>query len=188
MADFLNTYLFHWHPSKAIWIGGHSLSWDARCAGIYIGFGIGVLYHLAVDKKAKNLPSRSILFVNTLLCALLFLDVFTIKYGFRQPSNDIRYLTGLLFGTAFSVYLYPAFITLVYSKGHDSTAVNSLRRFAVFLVLISGAFFIKTYDSFFVYAALETLAYFGFLSLFTILIFGASKALRLLVLPAKNIN
>lgn len=172
LLDFLNTYIFHWHPSKAIWIGGHSLSWDARCSGIYIGFGIGVLYHLTVSRKAKNLPPWIILFANSLLFIPLLLDVFTIQYGFRQPSNDIRYFTGLLFGAAFSVYLYPAFIMLVYSRGYDSAVIGSLRRFVLLIVLIAGAFFIKTYDSFFVYVIMETLAVFGFLSLFMILFCG----------------
>jgi uncharacterized membrane protein len=172
LYEFLNTYIFHWAPSKAIWIGGHTLSWDARCAGIYAGFGIGLLYHFFSDKKAKNLPPLPILVAATLLFPPLFIDVFTIKYALRVASNDIRYLTGLLFGSAFSIYLYPSFVMLSISRGHDRPAISSLYKLAALLSFIIAAFLLKAWDTVFAYVILEALSFWGFLSLFAILMFG----------------
>lgn len=176
--EVLNTYLFHWLPSKAIWIGGHTLSWDARCSGIYIGFETGVLYHFVPDKMAKNLPQRLILLASTLLFLPLFLDVFAIKYGFKEASNDMRYLTGLLFGVAFSIYLYPTFITVSSNKGHNRATINSLFRFVVLLTIIIGNFFMKSWNNIVAYAILETLSILGFVSLFSILFYGTFTVLK----------
>lgn len=175
MFEFLNTYLFHWMQEKAVWIGGHTLSWDARCSGIYIGLGIGVLWHLLLDKKAKNLPPLYILLFSSLLFIPLFADVFTVRYGFRPPSNDLRFLTGLLFGQAFSVYIYPAFITLTVAAGCERAAIDSWHRFTVLLVIIAGAYLARFLDHIAVYYLLESLAVFGCLSLFAVIVFGALK-------------
>lgn len=177
MPEFLNTYIFHWLPSRAIWIAGHTLSWDARCAGIYIGFEIGLLYHLATDRKARNLPPLPILITNTFLSLPLFIDVFTIYYGFREPSNDIRYLTGLLFGMALSVYLVPTFIMFFFDKAHGRPTINSFPKFVLLLVFIAGVFFLKAWDNIICYFFLESLSFAGFASLFGLLIFNLFKTL-----------
>ena len=162
-------------PEKAIWIGGQTLSWDARCSGIYIGFGIGILYHLAFGNKAKNLPPPAILLTISLFFVPLFLDVVTIIYGIRQPSNDLRFLTGLFFGQTLSVYLYPAFITLAVATGVERSAIDSWYKFVGLVVITSGASGIKYLQQLAAYYILETLAVFGFLSLFTIIIWGLYK-------------
>jgi uncharacterized membrane protein len=175
LLEFLNIYLFHWMPEKAIWIAGHTLSWDARCSGIYIGFGIGILYHLLFGKKAKNLPPLAILLTISLFFIPLFLDVVTVKYGIRQPSNDLRFLTGLLFGQALSVYLYPAFITLAVATRCERSAINSWYKFVDLIVITSGALGIKYLQHLAAYYILEILAVFGCLSLFTIIVWGVYK-------------
>lgn len=175
---FLNTYIFHWLPEKAIWIGGHTLSWDARCSGIYIGFGIGLLYHFLTGKKVKKLPPAPILFSVSLMFLPLFIDVFTIKWAVRVPSNDIRYLTGLFFGTAFSIYLYPVFITLASSWPNDSCAIGSLTRFAAILTLVLCSFILKSWDNLIAYLMLEGLAFIGFSSLFGMLSWSVFRIIR----------
>lgn len=177
MADFLNTYVFHWVPSKAIWIGGHTLSWDARCAGLYIGYATGLIYHLASERKAKRLPIWPILIFITLMFFPLPIDVYTVKYGLREPTNNLRCLTGLLFGAAASVYVYPAFITLAYAKGYAKSAIDSPYKFTAFFALVAGAFFLQRWDSIAAFAVLESLSYFGFFSFFAMLIIGILKIL-----------
>lgn len=175
MHEFLSTYIFHWAPSKAIWIDGHTLSWDARCAGIYVGFGISVLFHFFSDKKTKNLPALPILIAHTLLFLPLFIDVFTVKYGLREASNSMRYLTGLLFGSTIGIYLYPSFVMLWISSRHDRSALNAPYKLAVLLSLVIGAFFLKSWDNIIVYVVLEMLSFWGFLSLFVMLLFGVFR-------------
>lgn len=175
---FLNQYLFHWSPDKAIFIGGQSLSWDARCAGIYIGYGLGGLYHIFVAKRTNALPALPILIIITLLFLPLFLDVFSLKLGLRHPSNDIRYLSGLMFGYALSVYLYPAFIRLYSDEKHSKASISSFGKLYVPLVLIGTAFFLKYWDLIVSYVILQTLAFWGFLSLFAGFIFAAFRMLK----------
>ena len=124
LTELLNTYFLHWSPEKALWIGAHTLSWDARCAGIHIGFGIGVLCHLLLDRRASRLPRLSILALAGLLFIPLFLDVFTVELGLRAPSNDWRFLTGLMFGEALSVFLFPAFVMLTVAKRRERAALS----------------------------------------------------------------
>jgi uncharacterized membrane protein len=176
LLEFFDIYLFHWMPEKAIWMGGHTLLWDARCSGIYIGFGIGILYHLLFGRKAKHLPPLTIILTMSLLFMPLFLDVMTISNGFRQPSNDTRFLTGLLFGQVLSAYLYPAFITLTVATGLETSAIDRWYKFFGLLVMTAGAFSAKDLQNLAAYYILEALAVFGCLSLFTIIILGLYKS------------
>lgn len=176
MSDLLNTYIFHWEPSKAIWIGGHTLSWDARCSGIYIGFAVGVLCQVAINRKSyKSLPSN-LFIVNALLFLPLFFDVFTVRYGLRVASNDMRYLTGLLFGEAFSAFLYPAFITLTNAEADGKRQQYSLKEFVLPFFFIVYMFFLKEWNNLLAFGILELTGIGGFLSLFGILVIGISKA------------
>jgi uncharacterized membrane protein len=178
LSDFLTKYIFHWIPSKAIWISGRTLSWDARCSGIYIGFGIGILFHIIVEKKTRVLPAWSILILCVLLLLPLFIDVYTVSYGLREPSNDIRYLTGLLLGSAFSAFLYPAFIKLSCKRGQDRPAISSLFKFSILLLLIISAFLLKEFNSISAFFILEALSILGFFCLVAIITSGIFKVLK----------
>lgn len=181
MFYFLNKYIFHWVPEKAIWIGGHTLSWDARCSGIYIGFGIGALYHLLISKKKAGFPSFAVAVLKAVFLLPLFVDVFTITSGFRIPSNEIRYITGLLFGEAFSWIVFPAFAILAHATtAHDAERNSSgdMRGAISILIVIVMAFILKFWDSVISYIILEALSVFGFLSLFTILVWSGVNLLK----------
>ena len=170
--------MFHWVPEKAIYIGGHFLFWDARCAGIYVGFGLGLVWMFLVGKKSKNLPPRPILLVNTFLFIPILIDLLTIWVGLREASNDIRYLTGILFGGAFSVYLYPAFITLVFSHGQNRASINSFTRYTIFLFVVIGGFFVKEIDNIVIFVVLSGLSFIGFSGLIVMLSVGLMKGIR----------
>jgi uncharacterized membrane protein len=162
---------------KAIYVGGHSLCWDARCAGIYTGFGVGLVWMFLVGRKSKNLPSWPILLLNTLMFTPLFIDLISIWSGLREPSNDIRYLTGILFGGAFSMYLYPAFIALVFQEGRNRPPVNSFTQYGIFLFMNVGIFFVKEMDGVIAYVALSGLSFLGFGGLVVILLAGLVKGI-----------
>jgi uncharacterized membrane protein len=176
LTELLNTYFLHWSPEKALWIGAHTLSWDARCAGIHIGFGIGVLCHLLLDRRASRLPRLSILALAGLLFIPLFLDVFTVEFGLRAPSNDWRFLTGLMFGEALSVFLFPAFVMLTVAKRRERAALSGATAFGGVLALGACAFFAKGLDSAAAYYVLESLGVLGNLSLFAFIIYGLVMA------------
>lgn len=171
----MNLYLFHWMPSKAIWIGGQTLSWDARCAGIYLGFGLGVLYQLAAGRVAWRMPPARFLAVTAFLMLPLFVDVFAIHAGLKTPSNDVRLLTGLLWGEAFSLFLFPAFINLRDPQRREENWLVSLKISAPLPAIGAGAFVLKGWDHLIAYGILESLCVFGFLSLLVILSTGMVK-------------
>lgn len=175
MGEFLNSHLFHWTPAKAIWLGGHTLSWDARCAGIYIGFGLGALYMLAAEWNAWRMPSVRVLAGTTIFALPLLVDVVTITYGPRAPSNDARYLTGLLLGGALSRCLVPAFMFVIRARPHGETTRGAWQWFVPPLSLGAVAFLGKQWDSVIAYGLLEALAVFGCGSLIGILAVGTVK-------------
>jgi uncharacterized membrane protein len=179
----LNRYLFHWLPEKAIWIGGHTLSWDARCAGIYIGFGAGVLCQLAAGRTRGRLPSVRVALLAALFMLPLFVDVLAIAAQFKAPSNDMRYATGLLWGAAFSIYLFPAFLILARPPGHAPAEVAPRKFIALLAAACASAWFLKGWDHLVAYGILETLAIFGCLGLAGILVIGLFHAARHAVLP-----
>lgn len=185
LLEFLDTGLFHWTPEKAVWVSGHTLSWDSRCAGIYIGIGIGVLYHLLFGRKAKHLPPLTILLTVSLLFIPLFLDVMTITYGIRPPSNDIRFLTGLLFGQALNAYLYPAFVTLTVASVCERSAIDRWYKMIGLLAVTAGAYYARYLQHPATYYILEALAVFGCLSLFSIIILGLYKSFDIRKLCSK---
>ncbi len=113
MNEFVNTWVFHWSPAKAIWFGQSSLSWDARCAGIYVGFALGAAYHAALGRRASRLPPIPVLlFAALVFFAPLAADVYAISDALWPASNDLRFLTGLLFGNGLSLFVCPAFVAV----------------------------------------------------------------------------
>jgi uncharacterized membrane protein len=177
LSDVLNELFFHWSPDKALWIGTHTLSWDARCAGIHIGFGMGIVWHLIVGRKAGRLPPFALLIPAGLLLVPLFADILSLHYGMRLPSNDWKFLTGLTFGQAASVFLYPAFVTLAVTRREDRAALTTARGFGGLLLLDAAAFLAKSPDSVVAYYVLEFLGIFGNVSLLFVVIIGALVAL-----------
>jgi len=189
VAELLNTYLFHWVPAKALWIGGHTLSWDARCAGIYAGFGAGVLCQLALGWSRRSAPSARLLAASFLFMLPLFLDVLSLFLGQRAPSNDVRFFTGLLFGGALSACLFPAIVFLLCPRDAAAGTPGIGRLFALIAGTVVAVFFLKSWDSFVAYGMIEALCVFGCLSLAGILAVGTFKAAGFILEkkdPAKN--
>ena len=123
------------------------------------------------------LPPLPILLSITLLFVMpLFLDVGTVSFGIRQPSNNLRFLTGLLFGQALSVYIYPAFITLSVAKACERSAIDSWRKVIGLTVVAAGAFWLKSLQHVVTFYILETLAVVGCLSLFAVIVWGLFKS------------
>jgi hypothetical protein len=90
----------------------------------------------------------------------------------------MRYLTGILFGGALSVYLYPAFIALVFPDGQNRTSINSYTRYGIFLFLSIGAFFVKEVDNIIILVVLSGLSFIGLGGLIVILLAGLTKGIR----------
>jgi len=170
MREFLGQYLFHWTPERAIWLGGKTLTWDARCAGIYAGICIALLFHLLLLRNNAKLPPRSVLTAAAVLVLPMFIDVISIHFQVRQPVNSLRHLTGLLFGVSFCSVLYPAVRQLL----GVSYPVAGLRIRLLLLLAGVGALIssLTLWDRLFSYYLLEFLSWGGFVGLATLIASG----------------
>lgn len=104
----------HQMPERTLLVGGHYLPVCARDTGAYLGFYIGYLILPLRNRKATGPPK---LWITLLMIMPILLDGATQWLGLRTSTNDIRLLTGLLFGasiTPFLVYLLSA--TLIARK------------------------------------------------------------------------
>lgn len=178
LQEFLNVYFFHWAPEKAIWISGHALSWDARCSGIYGGFGVGLASQFATAGRLRPvLPSWGRLGVTFLLLPLL-LDVGTIMAGWRFPSNDVRFLTGLLFGCGSSLLVYPDVRLLGVRRKVDRPTLLTWRWLTLVSLLVCGAYFLKKWDHIVAFVVLESFGVLGASGLLLCLGVGGARAFR----------
>lgn len=179
MEEFLRQYLFHWTPQKAIFIGGHSMAWDARCSGIYTGLGIGLFHLFLTGRRSKYLPPWPILCLCAFMFLPLFIDLVTVRGGLREPSNDIRFLTGILFGGAFIACLYPAFVSFVLTNVRKEAAISSFTRYAAYLLTGISAFLLKQADGMIAFVVLNSFSFIGFGGLAVICIMSMARGIHI---------
>jgi len=84
----------HRLPERSFFIKGHQFPVCARCTGFYISLAIVVLYDLLVPIKV----TFNGFIVGIILCMPFIVDGFTQYLGFRQSTNLLRLITGLLGG------------------------------------------------------------------------------------------
>jgi uncharacterized membrane protein len=178
VPELLDLIFFHWTPDRAIWLGDRTLSWDARCSGIHAGFGIGVLFHALLDRRASHLPPWPLLGTVAVLFVPLFVDVLTIAHGLRPPSNEVRFLTGVLFGQALGALVYPAFIRLSTHEIRKQATLSSASRLATYVGLGMAATAALRIDSAWTYASLQLLGILGNMSLILMIAYGVYRLFR----------
>ena len=161
MSEVLNTLLFHWVPSKALYIGGRSLSWDARCAGIYAGFASALLVHLLVARKAGTLPAPPLLLVGGFSFLPMFVDLYTLDRGIRAASNDVKYLTGALFGSSLCLFLYPAFTVALRRVAGRGPGIDSAWKLSLIHLGVAAAVLTRLADTLPAFFLLEGMAWLG---------------------------
>lgn len=168
--DFLTIWIFHWCPEKAIYIGGHTLLWDARCAGIYTGFGISLAWALVRSRVGINLPSKRLLLVISGMFLPFALDVLSLILKIREPSNEIRFLTGILFGAAFNCYVFPCSLTVLWPRSNARPPIiASTGEYSLFLLILIASYLAKAVDYSVVFQIMNAITIFGFCSLVLIL-------------------
>lgn len=92
----------HQLPERTLWIGGRYLPVCARCTGAYLGFYIGYLLLPMRKKEACGPPN---LWITLFMVAPMILDAGTQIIGLRTSTNELRLVTGLLFGVALAPFL-----------------------------------------------------------------------------------
>ncbi len=174
MHDFLLKYLYHWTPERAIWLGGETLTWDARCAGIYTGFAVALLFFLIISRNQSRLPLLPVLVTAVVFIVPMFIDLLTINLHLRVANNSIRHLTGVFFGISFCSFLYPA-VRQLFPVIIASAVITVPRILFLYLIgtLVSSLTLLDTLLS---YYLLEISDWIGFFGLAFLILTGLYRA------------
>lgn len=89
--------LCHGIESRCFHLGGVPMPVCARCTGLYVGFLIGIGL-VGAFRKLQRVPIPSALIIALVLP--LVVDGVTQALGVRTSSNELRFFTGLLAGSA----------------------------------------------------------------------------------------
>jgi len=101
--DFIGSLFCHQRPDRTLSIGGHYLPVCARDTGVFVGLLLGYLSLVFLrNREAKGPPD---LYVSSAMTLPLWVDSFGQLFGFWTSTNDLRLITGLLFGTALAPLL-----------------------------------------------------------------------------------
>lgn len=168
--EFFTVWIFHWSPVKAIYIGGHSLLWDARCAGIYAGFGTTVAWALLGRRFGSRLPSIPLLLAITAMSLPFALDILSLSLKMRGPSNEIRFLTGILFGAAFCCYIFPSSVAVLFPDcTTEPPIIDSIGEYGFFLLILVAVYLAKELNDAAVFYSINAVTIFGFCALISML-------------------
>jgi len=105
--NFIGGLVCHQMPERTLQVGGRLLCVCARDTGIYLGLLVG-LSLLPMRRRGASGPPN--LYVTLAMILPMIIDGATQAIGLRTSTNELRLITGLLFGTAtspFLVYLLP---------------------------------------------------------------------------------
>jgi len=113
LFNFIGSLVCHQLPERTLWVGGHYLPVCARDTGAYIGLLLG--YSLLTMRR-KRAPGPPNLLMTLLMLAPMIVDAGTQWIGFRTSTNEVRLITGLLFGTALAPLLVYTFSLIPTSR------------------------------------------------------------------------
>jgi uncharacterized membrane protein len=138
--------------SRSFAVAGHLLPVCQRCTGLYMGMGITFVYLLLNRSYSRDLPPRSVIYVN--IACLLAMPIF--GFHLLDPGPAWRLWSGLLYGSAIVWLLVPA-TSVICGKGrilngdsHDSATSFWL----LFAFLNSMPFWFPAQSIWFYYAGL----------------------------------
>jgi len=112
--NFLGGLVCHQRPERTLWVGGRYLPVCARDIGAYIGLVLGYALILSMRKKEAEGPPH--LHATLLMVLPLMVDSIGQALGLWTSTNDLRLMTGLLFGAAIAPLLVYA-LSLPATKG-----------------------------------------------------------------------
>ncbi len=101
----------HQIPTRVISVSGGFLPVCARDTGLYLGFFISFLFLWLTDRgeRKNEMPAKGVLVVVFLAVGALAVDGISSYLGFRETTNTIRLITGLMCGFALPLLLFPLF-------------------------------------------------------------------------------
>ncbi|MBN1785672.1 MAG: DUF2085 domain-containing protein [Candidatus Methanofastidiosa archaeon] len=95
----------HQKAERSLFLFGEKMAVCARCFGIYVGLLIGTVAIPIYGKIEKiRVPDYRLALLSLVPLAI---DGFSQLSGLRESSNELRLLTGFLFGLMFISYFIP---------------------------------------------------------------------------------
>jgi uncharacterized membrane protein len=102
LFNFIGRLVCHQFPDRTLFVGGHYLPVCARDTGAYLGLLLGYSLLPLRKKEACGPPN---LWIISLMVIPMIVDAGTQWIGLRTSTNELRLITGLLFGIALAPLL-----------------------------------------------------------------------------------
>ncbi len=136
----------HQLPEKSIFIEGKQLPVCARDTGIYFGSLISLFFILFSRRRRSNsIPVPYISFTFVFFMLLMGVDAVSSYVGFRETTNSIRLLTGLLVGISLPLFMYPILIDNLFEKHDEEHILKSWYELLLLLFLVISFYLLILY-------------------------------------------
>lgn len=136
----------HQLPERSIFIEGKQLPVCARDTGIYIGSLISLLFILLSRRRRSNsIPVPYISFTFVFFMLLMGVDAVSSYVGFRETTNSIRLLTGLLVGISLPLLMYPILIDNLLAEHDEEHILKSWYELLLLLFLVISSYLLILY-------------------------------------------
>lgn len=135
----------HQLPEKSIFIEGKQLPVCARDTGIYFGSLISLFFILFSRRRSNSIPVPYISFTFVFFMLLMGVDAVSSYVGFRETTNSIRLLTGLLVGISLPLFMYPILIDNLFEKHDEEHILKSWYELLLLLFLVISSYLLILY-------------------------------------------
>jgi len=109
----------------------------ARCCGFYSGFFVAaVILFIFFRKKESDLPPKYILAILGIFSLSFVIDGIASNSGIYNTNNNLRFITGTLFGLSIITILYPVLTFQYYKNAKREKLFGSPYKFIIFLAVI----------------------------------------------------
>jgi len=136
----------HQLPEKSIFIEGKQLPVCARDTGIYFGSLISLFFVLLSKRRRSNsIPVPYISFTFVFFMLLMGVDAVSSYVGFRETTNSIRLLTGLLVGISLPLFMYPILIDNLLGEHDEEHILKSWYELLLLLFLVISSYLLILY-------------------------------------------
>ncbi len=149
-------------------LNGYLMPLCSRCTGIYSGFLVTLLFQVLCRRTANKYPARPVALFFLFSLVLLVLHSLSAGPFLWLDTNPVRLVTGLLFGSAISVLLFPLFNGFFFRRNIRKSSVGVKDFFLLIgiLTFFYALYFVRIYK---VFLLLSTISLAGLVTLYAML-------------------
>jgi uncharacterized membrane protein len=151
ILTFVGHGFCHQLPHRSFEAGGLLFAVCARDTGIHLGLALALItaliLHVRMRTKPGDMPPAALIVVLALLVAPMAFDGITSYAGWRETTNTIRFITGLLAGVAVGTLLAPFLLGLRRDANPEQKAFTqpALAVAQLLIPLVLGLVFLACY-------------------------------------------